>query len=173
MHNKNPPGRHLHQRSFGAKNDIILCGHGYCRGSQWMTPWMANAVNSSQRRINRNTQPHLRTFPDEARTQSCGLRGRRAADVGSWKPNKYGPTRPVHVYMLPMEPKKMAAFVDKKEHPGFNQLQEAGDNTCCQAAQRNRLSHNEDSGSIGTCVESTRALILAYMWLRTEKKKLK
>lgn len=150
-----------------------LCGHGYCRGSQGMTPWMVNAVNFSEGRINRKTKPHLQTFPNEVKTQSCGLRRQQTLGAGSL--TRMDPHPPVHVYMLPLEPKKIAAFVQKKkkkskmDHLGSNQLKETGD-TCCQAAQRDCLSPSEDSGSVGTCVESTHALILHSMWLHTEKK---
>lgn len=76
------------------------------------------------------------------------------------------------VYMLPMKPKKRCSLCAKKKRTiQFNQVKETED-TCCQAAQRNCLSSSEDSGSVSTCVESTHALILHYMWLHTEKKKL-
>lgn len=155
---------------------FILCGHGYCRGSQGMTPWMVNAVNFSEGRINRKTKPHLQTFPNEVKTQSRGLRRRRAADVGAGSQTRTDPHPTVHVYMLPMEQtKKKCSFCARKrnskmDHPGSNQLKETGD-ICCQAAQRDCLSPSEDSGSVGTCVESTQALILRSMWLRAEKKK--
>lgn len=94
---------------------FIQCGHGYCRGSQGMTPWMVNAVNFSEGRINRKTKPHLQTFPNEVKTQSRGLRRRRAADVGAGSQTRTDPHPTVHVYMLPMEQKKMQLLCKKKK----------------------------------------------------------
>lgn len=95
---------------------LILCGYGYCRGSQGMTPWMVNAVNFSEGRINRKTKPHLQTFPNEVKTQSCGLKRRRAADVGSWKSNKNGPTPASPCIYVPYgTKKKYAALVQIKQ----------------------------------------------------------
>lgn len=93
--------------------------------------------------------------------------------LGAGSQTRMDPHPPVHVYMLPMEPKKKNCSLcakKKRDHPGFNQLKETGD-TCCQAAKRNCLSQSEDSGSVGTCVESTQALILHCMWSHGEKKK--
>lgn len=94
---------------------FILCGHGYCRGSQGMTPWMVNAVNFSEGRINRKTKLHLQTFPNEVKTQSRGLRRRRAADIGAGSQTRTDPHPTVHVAYGTK--KKNAAFVQEKEIP--------------------------------------------------------
>lgn len=108
---------------------FILCGHGYCRGSQRMTPWMVNAVNFSEGRINRKTKPHLQTFPNEVKTQSCGLRRRRAADVGSWKSNKNGPTpASACIHVAYGTKKKTAACAEKKFQNGPSRIQSAQGN---------------------------------------------
>lgn len=164
LHSQHLPGRHLHQRSFRAKNDIILCGRGYYGGSQQMMPWRANAVNSLERRV--NGKPHLQTF--EVKTVDWD--GGEQQTLGDGSQMIMDPHQPYACIYVAYETKKRCSLCAKKKRTiQFNQVKETED-TCCQAAQRNCLSSSEDSGSVSTCVESTHALILHYMWLHTEKK---
>lgn len=69
---------------------FILCGHGYCRGSQRMTPPMVNAVKCSESRINRKTKPHLQTFLNEIKTQAFDRGRGEEQQTFIWKLNRNG-----------------------------------------------------------------------------------
>lgn len=85
-----------------------------------MTPWMVNAVNFSEGRINRKTKPHLQTFPNEVEDTKPWIETAESSRRWSWKPNKNGPTPDsacIYVAYGTKKNKKNAAFVQEKEIP--------------------------------------------------------